>query len=85
MTSLVLNYWTLVMNSLDPDQNPEKNVTSGLLLHWLPLIQQFLDSSKGSKIDMFNYMDKYGKAFRCQIIFGINYLKDFFFYFTCDS
>ena len=35
-------------------------VASDQGLHCLPLIQQFLDTSVGSYIDLFNFWDKYG-------------------------
>ena len=39
-------------NSVDPDQMPQ-NAASDLSLHCLPLIQQFLDTSSGSQMDLF--------------------------------
>ena len=38
-------------NSVDPDEMPQ-NVVSHLGLHCLPLIQQFLDTTLGSKSNM---------------------------------
>ena len=39
-------------NSVDPDQMPQ-NVASDLGLHCLPFIQQLLDTSAVSKMDLF--------------------------------
>ena len=49
---------------VDPDQMPQ-NVASDQGLHCLPLIQQFLDTSTDSKIDLFRFHTKYGKELRC--------------------
>ena len=40
-------------NSADPDQMLQNASDQGL--HCLPLTQQYLDSSTGSKMDFFNY------------------------------
>ena len=41
-------------NNVDPDQMP-KNVASDLSLHCLPLMDQYLDSLAGTKIDSFKF------------------------------
>ena len=42
------------MNSIDPDQMLQ-NVASAKGLYCLPLIQMFLDTSTGSKMDLFKF------------------------------
>ena len=37
------------------------NMVSDQGLHYLPLIQQFSDTSKGCKIHLFKFVDKYAK------------------------
>ena len=48
-----LTYWNRLAraNHVDPDQMP-RNVASDLGLQCLPLIQQFLDTSTGSQMDL---------------------------------
>ena len=41
-------------NSVDPEQTPQ-NAASDQGLHFLPLIQWFLDIPKGSKVEMFSF------------------------------
>ena len=41
-------------NSVEPDQMPQ-NMMSNQGLHCLPLIQQFLNPSTGSKKDLFKF------------------------------
>ena len=41
-------------NSLDPEETPQ-NAASRLGLHCLPLIQQFLDTTSGSKLYWFKF------------------------------
>ena len=52
---------------VDPDLMPQK-VASDQGLHCLPLIQQFLDSWIGSKMDFFKFYNKYGKEFRLHML-----------------
>ena len=40
-------------------------------LHCLPLIQQLLDTTLGSKLYLFKFYNKYGKEFRCGNTYGI--------------
>ena len=42
------------LSSVDPDQMPQ-NVASDQGLYCLPLIQQLLDTSTGSKNDLFKF------------------------------
>ena len=51
-------------NTLDPDEMPQKAV-SHQGLHCLPLIQQFLDTTSGSKLYLFKFKNKYGQEFLC--------------------
>ena len=41
-------------NSIDPDEMPQ-NAASHLGLHYLPLIQQFLDTTSGSELYWFKF------------------------------
>ena len=41
-------------NSVDPDEMPQ-NAASHQGLHCLPLIQQFLDTTSGSKLYLFKF------------------------------
>ena len=41
-------------NSIEPDEMPQ-NAASHLGLHWLPLIQQFLDTTSGSELYWFKF------------------------------
>ena len=50
----------MLANSVDPGQMLQ-NAASDLGLNCLPLIQQFLDKSTASQIDLFEFYDKYGK------------------------
>ena len=51
-------------NSVDPDETLQ-NPASHQGLHYLPLIQQSLDTS-GWKLYMFKFKNKYGKEPSCQ-------------------
>ena len=51
-------------NNADPGQTPQ-NVAFDQDQHCLPFIQQFLDTSEVSKIDLFKFSDKYGKELKC--------------------
>ena len=50
-------------NSVDPDEMPG--------LHCFPLIQQFLDTAKGSKLYLFTFQNKYGKETICMKYQGL--------------
>ena len=50
-------------NSVDPDQMPQCGIWSGSTL--FATIQQFLDISRGSNMDLFKIWYKYGKALGC--------------------
>ena len=47
-------------SSADQDQMLQ-NAASDQGWHWLPLIEQISEASKGSKTDFFKLQDKYGK------------------------
>ena len=47
-----------------PDEMPQ-NATSHLGLHCLPIIQQFLDTTMGSKLYLLKFYNMYGKELRC--------------------
>ena len=47
-----------------------QNAASDLGLYCLPFIQQFLDRSAGSKMDLFKFWDMYGKDLRCPNTYG---------------
>ena len=50
-----------------------KNAASHQGLHCLPLIQQFLDTTSGSKLYLFKFMNKYCMELRCLlIVLGFN-------------
>ena len=51
-------------NSVDPDEMLQ-NAASHQGLNCLPLIQQFLDTTLGSKLYLFKFYNKYGKELRC--------------------
>ena len=51
-------------NSVDPDETPP-NAESRQGLHWLPLIQQYLYTTLGSRLYFFKFYNKYGKELRC--------------------
>ena len=51
-------------NTVDPDEMPQ-NVASHQGLHCLPLIQQLLDTTSGSKLYLFKFYNKYGKELWC--------------------
>ena len=63
-------YWDrqVCANSDDPYQKLQ-NAASDQGLHCLPLIQQFIDKSISSKVDLFKLLDKCGKV-RCPNIKG---------------
>ena len=49
-------------NSLDPEETSQ-NAAAYQDLHYLPLIQQFLDTTSASKL--IKFWNKYGKELRC--------------------
>ena len=40
------------------------NAVSDQGLHYLPLIQQFFETSNSNKLDLFKFYGKYGKMFQ---------------------
>ena len=46
--------WQAWSNSVDPDETPQ-NAATHQSLHCLPLVQQFLDTTSGSKIYLFKF------------------------------
>ena len=66
-TVFTLSIWTKLdspKQTVDPDQMP-LNAASDQGLRCLPLMQQFLDISISSKIELYNFKDKYGKELMC--------------------
>ena len=61
---LLYLYQVLRTDNVDPGQMLQ-NTALDLGLHCSPLIQQFLDISTWSKMDLYKYYDKYGKEIRC--------------------
>ena len=61
--------WT---NSIDPDQMLQ-NAASDLGLYCLSQIKQFLDTSKGSKIDLIKFLDKNAYKVRSEYLEYIQY------------
>ena len=53
-------------NSVDPDKNAESRQG----LKCLPLIQQLLDTTLGSKLYFFKFQNKNGKELRCPNTLG---------------
>ena len=47
--------------SVDPDQTPQ-HAASDQGLYCLPFMGIFVDTSTGSKLDLFNYYKKYGEG-----------------------
>ena len=50
-------------NSEDPDEMPQ-NAASHQGLHCLPLIQQILDTTSGSKLYVFKFSNKYNEELK---------------------
>ena len=59
-----MNRRVFVMPVIAPDQMPQ-NAGSDQGLHCLTLVQQFLDTSAGSKTDLFKFKDEYGNVNPC--------------------
>ena len=51
-------------NSVNPDEMLQ-NAASHQGLHCLPLFQQFLDKTSGSKLYLFKFYNKYSKELKC--------------------